>query len=149
MSQIIINLNNTTDGVSISGRSSSGSGRSVSRDSTSAAASVFVNQVFNVAKNAVTLAVTTTTNRYNSLYEDYIGEQTSKNYATVIKKSSALILPLVTGHPVISGLVLAHDIYNSFNKYVDSIQKLNTTDYNTNFGRIRAGLVDNGKGTEN
>ena len=149
MSQIVINLNNNISEEEKDEQNNQGEKDKPKRDTTSKAYMVFLNQSFDIAKNLIVTSVEASYNRQHSLYEDYIGEQTSRNYSNVIKKASAIAVPLAMGHPVIALGVVALDVVNSYNKYVDAIQKLNTTDYNTNFGRVRAGLVDNGKGTEN
>ena len=121
------------------------------------AKSVFLNQAYQQAKNLAVQTVSTTVNRYFSLSEDYMLENSYRNTVATLNKGKSLATTIIggaiTGGPVgaiVAGIgwVASEDLQNraALSTYY---QQINESNYNTNFSRIRAGLVDNGRGTEN
>ena len=110
---------------------------------------VLVNQAVELGFNLVKQSLEDSFQRHQSLYEDYIGQYTTRNMSSLLKKGATALLALYAGGPIGAVAFATEEIFSSFNKYANALQQLNTTDYNTNFGRVRAGLVNNGRGTEN
>lgn len=119
--------------------------------------SVLFNQAFDVAQSLVIQGVQTTFNRYVSLKEDYITEQKVTNTINTINKISQIVTITAAGVKiggVIGGAIAATGALISegvslFNKYSGYYSTLNASNMNLAFNRTRAGLVNNGRGTEN
>ena len=114
-------------------------------------------EIYNQTKQLISQTVSLSVNRYFSLAEDYMGQNSLNNISNNLNRaanfSSALITAIQTGNPISGGLIMAgwgvsQYIQNQSNLsgYYESI---NASNYNTQFSRIRAGLVNNGRGTEN
>jgi hypothetical protein len=118
--------------------------------------SQIASDALNAAENAM--------NRYTSLEEDYVTEQTYNNVLTTVGKVKSGIGSVAAG--VISGaafgpagMVLgavtgmasfAYNEYIGYQKRMSSYyQALNATDFQTQFDSSRLGLIDNGRGTQN
>ena len=128
------------------------------------AKSVLLNQAFSLAKNNISQAFTSQFNRYTDLKEDYKLENTYNHVTTSLSKVEGVGSSLITGAMVgatvgpvgaVVGAGVALGSYGiseavSYNSRMSKYNsQLNATNYGTNYNRIRAGLVDNGKGTDN
>lgn len=112
---------------------------------------------FNNAKNQLVSAVTSTFNRQVTLNENYLAQ----NNLNVAKKSLGLVTSLAsalkTGQDVGGGAGMAVAAvawgvtqYVSYQNRMSSYyQQLNSNNFNTEFSQVRAGLINNGRGTEN
>lgn len=118
---------------------------------------VFLNQAYQQAKNLIIQTVETGLNKYFSLSEDYIGQNSYTQAKTIISKGSSLISS-VAGGAMMGGAAgaiigLTGWTINQTISYQARIsgyyESLNATNYSLNNSRLRAGLSDNGKGTEN
>lgn len=118
---------------------------------------VLLNQAYQNTKSLVIQTASTSINRYFSLSEDYIMQNTVSNTMTTLNKVKGLgqsvLLGAQMGGPVgaLSGLGawgVSEFITNQANlsSYYEGI---NAANYQTQYARARAGLVDNGRGTEN
>lgn len=95
--------------------------------------------------------------RYFSLTEDYIGENNLNNFSTTVSKVSGLVSSIKTGFEtggaaggIIGAVTWGVSEYIGYQSRINSYySSLNATNYNTSYERTRAGLVDNGRGTEN
>lgn len=126
--------------------------------------SVLLNQAFTLAKNNITQGFDSQFSRYTDLKEDYKLENTYSHIKTSVSKVQGVGASLITGAMVgatvgpVGALVGATVSLTSYGvsealAYSSRMSKynsqLNATNYGTNYNRVRAGLVDNGKGTEN
>ena len=109
------------------------------------------------AKHNIALAANSIFSRYTTLSEDYKAGQRYNNIKSVVNKASGLIQSTTAGF-MIGGLLgavigassnILSQAINHTNVMSQYYQQLNTMDYNTEFGKIRAGLIDGGRGTEN
>ena len=106
---------------------------------------------------AIKQSVNLSTRRYFSLSEDYIGENNFNNVSTAISKVTGLASQIMVGAQIggpIGALagVVTWGVTESINykaRMSSYYSSLNATNYNTSYERTRAGLVDNGRGTEN
>lgn len=125
---------------------------------------VLINQAFDTAKKAILNSVSVTANRYFNLKEDYLSENLVNNALTAVGKvtsfgsavaSGAILGSSVTGIGTAVGAAIAAtgwvvnegiSMYGQLSNYYQSI---NATTYQTQFSRVRAGLINEGRGTEN
>lgn len=129
------------------------------------ASKYFIHKAYDQALKLVLQTANTSISRYFSLSEDYISESTYKNIISSMNKGKNLALTAVSGAVIgskvggvigggvgatiaVVGWVGSELIQNqaSLSSYYQSI---NATNMQTQFSRTRAGLVDNGRGTEN
>lgn len=109
------------------------------------------------AKQNVSMAANAIFNRYTTLSEDYKAGQRYNNIKTVVNKASGLVQStaagFMAGGPVGAVIGATSNIVSQMINHTNTMsqyyQQLNTMDYNTEYGRIRAGLVNGGRGTEN
>ena len=118
--------------------------------------SVFINQAYSQAKNIVSSALTTGLNQYFKLNEDYIAQNSYNNLMTSVSKTKSLVSTALAGAQFGPGGLVAAGVGWAITEVISYRAKLsnyysslNSTNYNTEFSRTRAGLVDNGRGTEN
>lgn len=118
---------------------------------------VLLNQAYQNTKSLVIQTASTSINRYFSLSEDYIMQNTVSNTMTTLNKVKGLgqsvLLGAQIGGPVgtffgLGAWGVSEFITNQANlsSYYEGI---NAANYQTQYTRTRAGLVDNGRGTEN
>ena len=109
-------------------------------------------------------AVNNTLSRYNNLKEDYMAENTMSAISSTVNVAKSFKSSVVSGAtagsafgPVgtLVGTVIG-TAYGGVNLYLNEqarysshYQNLNATNYQTQFAQMRAGLIDNGRGTEN
>ena len=120
-----------------------------------------LDQAFSLIKQTTSMSV----NRYFNLNEDYMSENSYRNISTAVNKGVSLATTVVGGAMAgakvggvwggIGGAIIstigwggAEFIQNqaTLSSYYQSI---NASNMQTNFSRTRAGLADNGRGTEN
>jgi hypothetical protein len=95
--------------------------------------------------------------RYFSLTEDYISENNFNNFSTAISKTTGLAAGVIAGATaggplgavIGAGVWVNSEIISYRSRMSNYYSSLNATNYNTSYERTRAGLVDNGRGTEN
>lgn len=120
-------------------------------------AEIWLNMVAQRALSIFTSTVESSANRYFYMKEDYLGEQIYRNVKSNISKASGAIITIAAGAKIGGGVgaaiatvgVVANESLSVFNKYATLENQMNTLNYGMEFSRTRAGLVDNGKGTEN
>lgn len=109
-------------------------------------------------------AVSSSANRYFSLTEDYIAQNTYNNITGALGEVLGAGSIIFSGYKIgaavssiggVAGGVIAAAAYvggktiSTFNEMSTLRQSINTNNYNMQFQRTRMGLVDNGRGTEN
>lgn len=119
--------------------------------------SVFVNKAYEQVKQLVVASVTEGFNHYTKLTEDYIADNNFNNAKKALSKvsslASATIGGYITGGPV--GMAIGviswtgNTILSETSRINNYYYNLNATNQNVSFSRTRAGLIDNGRGTEN
>ncbi len=94
--------------------------------------------------------------RYANLTEDYILQNDVKILSNVVSNTKSLLTTLSVGSyfgPVgmaVSGtLWAAEKLISARGEYASLRQGINEANYNMQFQRVRMGLIDNGRGTEN
>lgn len=103
--------------------------------------------------NSISLSI----NRYFSLQEDYLAENLYSNVKTAIGKAESLYgsikaggLALGPAGMLIGGVMWsATEALSQHQRYSNYYAQLNATNAQTEFSQKRAGLYDNGRGTEN
>lgn len=102
--------------------------------------------------NAMNLSI----NRYFSLQEDYLAENIYRNAKTTIGKVESLYGSIKAGAAIsgtfgVVGAVIwgVSEGLNQFQRYSNYYAQLNATNAQTEFSQKRAGLYNNGRGTEN
>lgn len=138
--------------------------KNVTNESMILAKSVLLNQAVNTAKRMVISGVTQSINRYLTLTEDYLAEETYHNAMNTISKATTLGGSLYIGAKVgsalgIGGAVVGMGIAtvgfvgsNMLNYQAQMSayhRQINASNINRAYGMKRAGLVDGGKGTDN
>lgn len=123
-----------------------------------------VGYFFTQAVNNVSKAAKSEVNRYYTLREDYLSQKTLENVNTAVSKVQGLGMSALTGAsagsftgPVgtVVGAVVGvaswgvQEFIAMRNTGSNYYQQLNGMNFQTSFGQVRAGLVDNGRGTEN
>lgn len=109
------------------------------------------------AQNLLDNALRQGIERYYSLNEDYIAQNSINIFSNVANQTKNLVMSVSTAAaaagPVGAGITLAlwagNKILETRSGYSQIRQGINENNYNMNFQRIRMGLVDNGRGTEN
>lgn len=102
-------------------------------------------------------AVVSTANRYWSLTEDYLAQNTFNNTMNAVGETIGFGTTLAAGFKIggVAGGAIAAVGYagakaiSTVGEYSNIRQSINATNYNMQFQRTRMGLVDNGRGTEN
>lgn len=120
-------------------------------------AEIWLNMVAQRAFSLFTSTLESSANRYFYMKEDYLGEQVYRNVKSNIGKVSGAITTIAAGAKIGGGVgaaiatvgVVANEGLSVFNKYASLENQMNTLNYGMEFSRTRAGLVDNGRGTEN
>lgn len=103
--------------------------------------------------NSINLSI----NRYFSLQEDYLAENLYNNVKTTFGKFEGLVGNIKAGAGVAgfvgatigAGLWVTSEAINQHQRYSNYYAQLNATNAQTEFSQKRAGLYDNGRGTEN
>lgn len=121
------------------------------------AAQIWLNMVAQRAFSLFTSTLESSANRYFYMKEDYLGEQVYRNVKSNISKMSGAVQTIVAGAKIGGGVgaaiatvgVVANEGLSVFNKYASLENQMNTLNYGMEFSRTRAGLIDNGRGTEN
>lgn len=131
---------------------------------TDVAALKFASHEFKYVKQFATSAMKNGWNRYTTLQEDYIAENTFNNLKMSFNKVSSLNSAIYQGGMVgaafgpagaiAGGLVSAvgwaiNNEMENRQKLSGYYQQLNQTNFQTYLDSSRAGLVDNGRGTQN
>ena len=125
---------------------------------------VILNQAYQQAKQMLTQTIDLSLNRYYTLTEDYLGQTNYQHIRTAYGKVTGLASSIAGGAmtggmagPVgaVVGAVISatswginQSIQNKAN-LSGYYQDLNAANFNTQFNRTRAGLVNEGRGTEN
>lgn len=120
-------------------------------------AEIWLNMVAQRALALFASTVESSANRYFYMKEDYLGEQIYRNVKSNISKVSGAITTIAAGAKiggapgaVIATVgVVANEGLSIYNKFATLENQMNTLNYGMEFSRSRAGLVDNGRGTEN
>ena len=125
----------------------------------------FAGKAFDLTLNLITQTASTSINKYFQLSEDYMSENVYKNTMVMVNKAKSL------GGTVISGAIAGAKVGGVWgaiaggtiaaigwggSEYIQNqaalssyYQSINATSMQTEFSRTRAGLVDNGRGTDN
>lgn len=107
--------------------------------------------------NIISQAVHSETNRYFTLREDYLSQKTLENQKVALGKVGGFLASVVGGATA-GGIVGAFagfgywgvsEVLNIRNTESNYYQQLNAANFQTSFSQVRAGLVNNGRGTEN
>ena len=118
---------------------------------------LFLNYAAKRALSVLKQATISTANRYWSLTEDYLAQNSFNNAMSAINEAigfgSTIALGFTTGG-VVGGAIAAvgygaSKAINTVSEYSNIRQSINANNYNMQFQRTRMGLVDNGRGTEN
>ena len=128
------------------------------------AKSLILNQAYGIAKTDIMEGVGVAFQRYTTLKEDYMFNNTVNHVSTSVNKvmsaGNAVLAGAMTGSvggPVgavigASVALAGYGVSQGF-QYQARMSNFNTalneTNTNTNFNRMRAGLIDNSRGTEN
>ena len=120
-------------------------------------AEIWLNMVAQRAKEIVLTTVDTSANRYFYMKEDYLGETLYQNIKNNANKVVGAVSTIAAGAKIGGGVgaviatagVAINEGISVFNKYATLENQMNTLNYGMEFSRTRAGLVDNGRGTEN
>ena len=125
---------------------------------------VIVMQTFDLAKDTLTRAVDIGITRHFSLQEDYIGENIYSNAKTTISKVSNLATSVIGGATAgaqlggvgaVAGAVVGlaswgiGEAFSINERQSNYARTLNASKYGSEFAQTRAGLINNGRGTEN
>lgn len=117
----------------------------------------FIHYSISNASQVVSTAISTSQSRYFSLSENYIAENNYQNTMTAINRGKSLVSAISAGTITmgpIGGVVagagwIASNYFIERNAESSYYQNINATSMQTQFSRVRAGLVNGGKGTEN
>lgn len=119
-----------------------------------------VSETAKIATQSANMAI----NRYCTLQEDYMTSQAISNVRTTVDKAKGFGGSILSGAAaglgagpvgVVAGAVIGAASYgaNQYYEYQQRMsgyyQKLNATNFETNFNASRLGLINNGRGTEN
>lgn len=118
---------------------------------------ILMKQAYDQVKGVIGNAINSSLNRYYALSENYMLETDITNIKTGISKATSFGTTVVSGAmvggPWGAAIAAAGWVANeaiSYNNNLSSYYtQINTNNYNTQFSRTRASLVDNGRGTEN
>lgn len=125
---------------------------------------VILNQAYQHAKQMLSQTIDLSLNRYYTLTEDYLGQTNYQHIRTAYGKVTGLASAIAggamagsitgPGGAVVGAIISAASW--GVNQYVQNkanlsnyYQDLNASNFNTEFNRTRAGLVNEGRGTEN
>lgn len=119
--------------------------------------SLFWNYAAKRAYSVLKQATISTANRYWSLTEDYISQNSFNNASNALGEAIGFGATIAAGFTVggVYGGAIAAVGYgvskavSTVNEYSNIRQSINANNYNMQFQRTRMGLVDNGRGTEN
>jgi len=121
-------------------------------------------QLVSAAASAALNAAEYGFDRYCTLQEDYMSQQASQNIRNTVNKAKGLANSVFSGASVglsagpvaaVAGAIIGAasygvDQYYAYQSRMSGYyQKLNSTNFETNFGASRLGLVNNSRGTEN
>ena len=131
--------------------------KQVDKDSSNVLKSVVVHQAVDVAKNLIVQSLNGTANRYFSMKEDYISENIYNATMSTLGKTVKIGTAIVGGYAIgnVAGAIIGgvgaivSEGVSLYNKYSNYYSTLNASNMNVDFARTRAGLIDNGRGTEN
>lgn len=119
---------------------------------------VLVNQAYQQIKASTSQTINLTLNRYFNMKEDYLNETTFNNVKNTFSRITNLAASTIAGAMYgggIPGAVIGFvggvisDTVQYQSRLSGYYSQLNATNYQTGFNRIRAGLTDGGRGTEN
>lgn len=119
--------------------------------------SVIANQVYQQSKQMLSQTIELSINRYYTLTEDYLGQTNYQHIRTSYSKIKGLAAS-VAGGAMFGGIagaalgVVSWGINESIQNIANLsgyYQDLNASNFNMQFNRTRAGLIDEGRGTEN
>lgn len=117
----------------------------------------FISYSVKKATDLATQALQTGMDRYFSLTEDYIAQNDIRVAMNMINQTvsfaTSIGAGIALGGPaggIIAGVAWAgNKAINTISGYSELRQGINQNNYNMQFQRVRMGLVDNGRGTEN
>lgn len=118
---------------------------------------MFLNYAGQKAMSTLGSSISLSINRYFSLQEDYLAENLYNNIKTTLSKGTSLYGNIAAGAAVGGAVgaavgavtwVIGEGI-NQMQRYSGYYAQLNATNAQTEFSQKRAGLYDNGRGTEN
>ena len=120
--------------------------------------------IYREAKQNLSQIAKTAYNRYTTLSEDYkVGDRYSvitNNVGKAVSLVESAYMGAMVGSAAgpwgalagaaigATSTIISHTI-SHYDKLSDYYSQLNMNDYRTEFGRVRAGLIDGGRGTEN
>lgn len=118
---------------------------------------IWLSMVAQRAKEIVISTIETDASRYFYMKEDYLGETLYRNIKNNVGKAIGAASTIAAGAKVGGGVgaaiaavgVAVNEGFSIYNKYATLENQMNTLNYGMEFSRTRAGLVDNGRGTEN
>lgn len=118
---------------------------------------IWLSMVAQRAKEIVISTIETDASRYFYMKEDYLGETVYRNIKNNVGKAIGAVSTVAAGAKLggapgaaIAAVgVVVNEGISIFNKYATLENQMNTLNYGMEFSRTRAGLVDNGRGTEN
>ena len=128
------------------------------------AKSVLLNQAINVAKKSIERAVTTSIDRYLTLTEDYMAENTYQNTIMAINKATSFAGSVYVGAKVgavggaVGSLVGAgigavgwgvNEVISYQSRMSGYYRQINASNITRAYYSKRAGLIDGGRGTDN
>lgn len=119
--------------------------------------SVIANQVYQQSKQMLTQTIDLSVNRYYTLTEDYLGQTNYQHIKTSYSKIKGLASSIAGGAMVGGPIGAAVGAVSwGVNEFIQNkanlsgyYQDLNASNFNMQFNRTRAGLIDEGRGTEN
>lgn len=126
-------------------------------DGISIGKTVILNQAYQQAKQMLNQTIDLSLNRYYTLTEDYLGQTNYQNIRNIYGKVTGLAAS-IGGGAIIGGPIGAAigAVSWGVNQYIQNkanlsgyYQDLNAANFNTDFNRTRAGLVNEGRGTDN
>lgn len=126
---------------------------------------VLVNQAFELAKSAITSAVSLSVSRYFTMKEDYMAETSLNNTMSALSKVASFgtsvaggaVVGAQAGGAIGAGIGAAiaavgwgiTEGINAVGAYNNQMKSLQTSVYQSGFMQARYGLVNGGRGTEN
>lgn len=120
--------------------------------------------VFNKSVGLIVSSVGNEINRYLNLTEDYLGQDAYTNVRVAVEKTQTAASTILNGAMIGSvagpvgaaaGAVISaaswgiSQIISGRNSMSSYYQALNASNFQVGFSQTRAGLIDNGRGTEN
>lgn len=116
------------------------------------------------ALSVITNSLSTSTNRYFALKENYLAETTYRNVLSGISKTSSFASSIIGGATIggalgVGGATVgavigaigwgANEIVSGISTYSNAMIELGNSIYQTNFSQERYGLINGGRGTDN